>query len=162
MRAFDLSPLFRQTVGFDRLASLIDSAHRVEDQGSYPPYNIEKHGEDAYRITLAVAGFAEHELSLVVKGNSLVVSGKHDQDPQGVQYLHRGIAARAFERRFELADTVSVVGARLDHGLLFIELKRVVPEALRPRLIPIEGTARAGAPGAQSGTNQPVIDADAA
>ncbi len=142
MRAFDLSPLFRQSVGFDRLASLIDSAQRVEDQSTaYPPYNIEKHGEDAYRIVLAVAGFGDADLSIVAKGNALTVSGRQRGSEDGVQFLHRGIAARAFERRFELADTVQVRAAKLEHGLLVIDLKREVPEALRPRLIPIGATA---------------------
>src|SRR5215831_13680019 len=128
MSSFDFSPLFRSTIGFDRLSRLLDQS-LVDDGASYPPYNIEKTGEDTYRITMAVAGFGQDELTVVAQENVLAVSGrqKEDKGPQG-QYLHRGIAARAFERRFNLADYVKVSGANLANGLLHVELKREVPE----------------------------------
>ena len=140
MRTYDLTPLFRSTIGFDNLSRLIDSAMKLDDTtSSYPPYNIEKQSEDSYRITMAVAGFSEHDLNLVTQDNSLVVTGKH-QEPETTprSYLHRGIAARAFERRFQLADHVKVVGASLKDGLLHVDLKREVPEAKKPRAIKIE------------------------
>lgn len=150
MRAFDLSPLLRSSIGFDHVNRLFELANRVDDAtSSYPPYNIEKRGEDAYRITMAVAGFDQSELDVTVKENSLIVTGKAveqtAQDGEQVSYLHRGIARRAFERRFELADTVKVVGAELKDGLLHIALKREVPEAKKPRQIPIATAANAGA-----------------
>jgi molecular chaperone IbpA len=149
MRAFDLSPLLRSSVGFDHVNRLFELANRVDETAtSYPPYNIEKRGEDAYRITMAVAGFDQSELDVTVKENSLIVTGKAAeqtvQDGEQVSYLHRGIARRAFERRFELADTVKVVGAELKDGLLHIALKREVPEAKKPRQIQIS-TAGTGA-----------------
>jgi len=138
MSTFDFSPYSRSSIGFDRLFDLLDSATRAEDPG-YPPYNIEKTGEDAYRITMAVAGFSQDELNVVAQENVLTVSGrqKDDKGQQG-QYLYRGIAGRAFERRFNLADYVRVVGANLSNGLLHVELKREVPEAVKPRSIKIE------------------------
>ena len=139
MRSFDFSPLFRSTVGFDRLASLMDAAARHDETVTYPPYNIEKTGDDTYRITMAVAGFTPDELSIVAQANSLVVSGKSRRDDAQVQYLHRGIAARTFERRFDLADHIRVAGAGLDNGLLSIDLVREVPEAMKPRTIRIDG-----------------------
>lgn len=149
MRAFDLSPLLRSSVGFDRVNQLFELANRMDDAAtSYPPYNIEKRGEDAYRITMAVAGFAQDELDITVKENSLIVTGKAAEQPtaegEQVSYLHRGIARRAFERRFELADTVKVVGAELKDGLLHIALKREIPEAKKPRQIQISTAANAG------------------
>jgi molecular chaperone IbpA len=138
MQTFDLSPLFRSTVGFDRLTRLLDSAGRLDDSTfSYPPYNIEQTGEDAYRIVMAVAGFGENELSITQQGNSLVISGKQEKPAEDKKYLYRGIAGRAFERRFELADHIKVVGAGLVNGLLNVELKREVPEAMKPRTIKI-------------------------
>ncbi len=141
MRAFDISPLLRSSIGFDHVNRLYDLASRLDESSlSYPPYNIEKRGEDAYRITMAVAGFRLDELDVTVKENSLTIASKVVEQPaeaEGVTYLHRGIARRAFERRFELADTVKVVGAQLVDGLLHIELKREVPEAKKPRQIPI-------------------------
>ncbi|MBP6817849.1 Hsp20 family protein [Ferrovibrio sp. MS7] len=141
MRAFDISPLLRSSVGFDHVNRLFDLASRLDESSlSYPPYNIEKRGEDAYRITMAVAGFRQDELDVTVKENSLTISAKAqgaEQPEEGVTYLHRGIARRAFERRFELADTVKVVGAQLTDGLLHIELKREIPEAKKPRQISI-------------------------
>jgi molecular chaperone IbpA len=136
--SFDLSPLFRSTVGFDRVSRLLEDAFSDVAQPAYPPYNIEKVGEDAYRIVMAVAGFTPEELTLTAKENTLVVEGKQAEKQNTVTYLHRGIAARAFERRFDLADYIQVVGAKLENGLLVIELKREVPEALKPRTIAIQ------------------------
>lgn len=137
MDAFDFSPLFRSTIGFDRLMRLADAATRGASDG-YPPYNIEKTGDDAYRLTMAVAGFGQQDLDIRVQENALFVSGKATKEEEdGPRYLHRGIARRAFERRFQLADTIKVVGASLDNGLLHVELVREVPEALKPRSIPI-------------------------
>ena len=138
---FDLSPLHRSTVGFDRLFSLLDSASDNQGQ-SYPPYNIERLGETDYRITMAVAGFAEADLSIEVKESALTVTGKRTEDEKKA-YLHQGIAARAFERRFQLADHVEVTGAKLENGLLHIELKRVIPDAKKPRRIEIGAGAGA-------------------
>jgi molecular chaperone IbpA len=147
MRTFDLSPLLRSSVGFDHVNRLFELANRVDETAtSYPPYNIEKRGEDAYRLTMAVAGFDQSELDVTVKENSLIITGKAveqttPQDGEQVSYLHRGIARRAFERRFELADTVKVVGAELKDGLLHVALKREVPEAKKPRQIQINTAA---------------------
>jgi len=137
MTTFDFAPLFRTAIGFDRLARLMDTAASAPDASSYPPYNIEKTGEDTYRLTMAVAGFRPEELDLVVKENTLVVSGKVTSDRQKGELLYRGIAGRAFERRFVLADHIVVDGADLQNGLLHVGLKRVVPEALKPRRIAI-------------------------
>jgi len=139
MRTFDLAPLYRSTVGFDRLFSLFDEPGNGEPGGGYPRYNIEKTGENDYRITLAVAGFAEADLTVEVKEQMLVVRGEKAAraDDAAIEVLFQGIAARAFERRFQLAESVVVAGARLENGLLHIELKREVPEAKKPRLIPI-------------------------
>ncbi len=144
MRNYDLTPLLRATVGFDRMFNMLDTATRL-DQGapSYPPYNIEKIGEDSYHIVMAVAGFAEADLEVTAKENSLVVTGKKDKTGTAAdRYLHRGIANRTFERRFDLADHIRVTGARLENGLLHIELLRELPEAMKPRNIAIESTAR--------------------
>lgn len=141
MRGFDLSPLFRSSVGFDHLARILDAAQRTEEQAvSYPPYNIEKVGEDNYRITMAVAGFKENEINVTSENRTLVVAGKSvkEESESGAQYLHRGIASRSFERRFDLADHISVTGASLDNGLLHIDLVREIPEALKPRRIAVE------------------------
>ncbi|KMW60346.1 16 kDa heat shock protein A [Candidatus Rhodobacter oscarellae] len=138
MRTYDLAPLYRATVGFDRIADLMDRVLSTEvAQPSYPPYNIEKTADDAYRISLAVAGFAEDELSVEVKENSLVVAAKRGDAAGDVTYLHRGIATRAFERRFQLADHIRVTGAAHENGMLHIDLVREVPEALKPRRIEI-------------------------
>jgi len=145
MTTFDFTPLFRTSVGFDRLASLIDSASRADSSAnSYPPYNIEALSETSYRITMAVAGFSEDELNIVSEQNILKVSSKkaEDSDDESVKYLHRGIAKRNFERRFQLADYVRVSGAQLENGLLHIELEREVPEAMKPRTIRIQSGAR--------------------
>ena len=139
MRSFDLSPLMRATVGFDRLASLVEASSRVDSATfSYPPYNIEKTGDDDYRITMAVAGFSEDELDVTVKDASLSISGKKaETEATDATYLHRGIATRSFERRFDLADHIRVVGAWIEHGQLHVDLRREVPEALKPRQIKI-------------------------
>jgi len=142
MTTFDFAPLFRTAIGFDRLARLMDTAASAAEAPSYPPYNIEKTGEDTYRLTMAVAGFRPEELDLVIKDNTLVVAGKVANNGEKGEVLYRGIAARAFERRFVLADHIVVDGADLQNGLLHIALKRVVPEALKPRRIAI-GTSAA-------------------
>jgi molecular chaperone IbpA len=138
MRSFDLSPLYRATVGFDRIADLMDRvlANEVAQPG-YPPYNIEKTAENAYRISVAVAGFSADELSVEVKDGTLTVGARKAPEPAERTYLHRGIATRAFERRFTLADHVRVSGARHEHGMLHIDLVRETPEALKPRRIEI-------------------------
>ncbi|MBJ3776688.1 Hsp20 family protein [Acuticoccus mangrovi] len=139
MRQFDLTPLYRSTVGFDRLFSLLDNASTVNQTQTYPPYNIERTADDEYRITMAVAGFTEPELTVEVKENTLTVTGQKSESESGNDnMLYRGIAARAFERRFQLADHVHVTGASLDHGLLHVSLKREVPETKKPRTIAIE------------------------
>jgi molecular chaperone IbpA len=138
MRNFDLSPLFRSSVGFDRLDKLFDAAFREASRDvSYPPYNIVKTGPEAYRITMAVAGFGEGDLEIVAQENVLHVKGQLKEAEREVEYLHRGIAQRAFEHHFQLADHVRVVDADLDKGLLSIQLERVVPEAAKPRKIGI-------------------------
>lgn len=142
---FDFSPLFRSTVGFDRMLDALRAAARVEHLDNYPPYDIERTGEDEYRVTLAVAGFRQDELTVTAQQNMLIVAGErrerggNGQESGQRQLLHRGIATRAFERRFDLADHVKVVGASLTDGLLTIGLKREVPEAMRPRRIEIGG-----------------------
>jgi len=139
MRTYDLSPLFRTSVGFDRLSRLMDHAVRNEETAKgYPPYNIVKAGECDYRITLAVAGFSEEELDVVVQENTLTVSGRGEEASEEVEYLHKGIAGRAFERRFQLADTIKVKGASMENGLLHVQLERVIPDVKRPRNITIE------------------------
>ena len=145
MRSYDLSPLFRSTIGFDRWADLFEAANRVNPSASaFPPYNIEKRGDEAYRITMAVAGFGESDIEVTVQENLLVISGKlEDSKASEISYLHRGIAARVFERRFNLAEHVIVEGAQLANGLLEIDLVHEVPEAKKPRRIEI-GTGAAG------------------
>lgn len=139
---FDLSPLFRSSIGFDRMSHLMDAAAQLDAKApGYPPYNIEKTGEDAYRISMAVAGFAEDDLDVTVKENSLVISGKAGPEAETGAFLHRGIGRRAFERRFELADHIRVDAASLVNGLLHVELVREVPEAMKPRTISIERKA---------------------
>jgi len=135
---YDFSPLYRSTVGFDRLFDLLDQSARAEPAGNWPPYNVERNSEDEYRITMALAGFAPDEIELVQKENALTVAG-HKAAPQegGTQVLHRGIAARSFRQTFDLADHVKVTTASLENGLLTIDLKREVPESLKPRRIEI-------------------------
>src|SRR6476620_1463614 len=143
MDRFDFSPLFRSTIGFDRLTRLVDAATRVDSAAlAYPPYNIETTGEDAYRLTMAVAGFSPAELDVTVQENTLLVTGKGapKEDENGGGYLHRGIARRSFERRFSLADHMKVVGASLDNGMLSVDVVHEVPEAAKPRTIKIGTT----------------------
>lgn len=138
MRNFDFSPLYRTTVGFDHLTSLLDTVNRADSGANgYPPYNIELIDKDEYQITMAVAGFAEAELNIQTEKNTLLVKGQHADEAANKNFLHRGIAARNFERRFQLADHVEVTSARLSNGLLFIELVRRIPEAMQPKNIPI-------------------------
>ena len=139
MNALTLSPLFRTAIGFDRFARLMDNAASADV--SYPPYNIEKTGDDSYRLTMAVAGFGPDDIEMTVKDNTLLVAGRAAQDAPKPELLYRGIAARAFERRFVLADHIVVEGADLKDGLLHVGLKRVVPEALKPRKIAIGAAA---------------------
>jgi len=139
MRHFDLTPLYRSTIGFDRLGSLLDTLGAFEgDTPSYPPYNIERVGENEYRISMAVAGFGEQDLTIEVKENTLSIRGEKQTEVEQSTYLHRGIAGRSFERRFQLADHVVVKGANLENGLLHVDLVRELPEAMKPRTIPIE------------------------
>jgi len=145
MRTFDLAPLYRSTVGFDRLFSMLDGAGFDSAAPTYPPYNIERTGENAYRISIAVAGFGEGDLTIEAKENTLTVTGeKQEKGENQGEVLYQGIAARAFERRFQLADYVQVSGAQLANGLLHVDLVREIPEAKKPRQIPIgNGKARA-------------------
>jgi molecular chaperone IbpA len=144
MRTQFLTPLLRASVGFDHVDRLLDSLSRVDESAfTYPPYNIEKMGEDKYRITMAVAGFGQDDIEIVQQADVLVIKAQAQADEPETTYLHRGIARRAFERRFDLADTVKVVGAKLENGLLHVELVREIPEAKRPRTIPIQGAAKA-------------------
>ncbi len=153
MRQFDLTPLYRSTIGFDRLGSLLDHLGTFENEPpSYPPYNIERVAENQYRISMAVAGFSEQDLNIEVKEHALSVRGEKQEETDDTTYLHRGIAARSFERRFQLADHVEVTGAKLENGLLHIDLKREIPEAMKPRTIEI--TAK--------GESPKVIDSQAA
>ncbi|GGD95318.1 heat-shock protein IbpA [Aureimonas endophytica] len=146
MRAIDFAPLYRSTVGFDRLFSALDSLSQGESAPAYPPYNIERTGENAYRVTMAVAGFGESDLAIETRENTLTVKGeKAEEKAEGVEVLHRGIASRAFERRFQLADHVEVKGATLKNGLLHIDLVRVIPEAMKPRKIDIATVGNANA-----------------
>jgi molecular chaperone IbpA len=145
MRQFDLSPLYRNTVGFDRLFSTLDQLVGVDSAPTYPPYNIERTGENDYRISVAVAGFTQDDLSIEVKEHMLAIRGAKQDEQQGrrAEVLYQGIAARTFERRFQLADGVQVKGAALENGLLHVDLVREIPEAKKPRQIPIgNGKAR--------------------
>jgi molecular chaperone IbpA len=147
MRTFDLAPLYRSTVGFDRLFSMLDSAAGVDTAPGYPPYNIERTGENAYRISVAVAGFSEPELTIVAKENTLTIKGEKQSktDEQTGEVLYQGIAARAFERVFQLAEHVEVRGASLENGLLHVDLVREIPEAKKPRQIAIGNGSKAKA-----------------
>jgi molecular chaperone IbpA len=138
MNALDFSPLFRTAIGFDRLARQLETARTAPDAQSYPPYNIEKTGEDSYVLTMAVAGFGPNDIEVVARENTLTVAGRAPQAEEGRSFLYRGIAGRAFERRFVLADHIVVEGANLENGLLQLNLKRVVPEALKPRRIAVQ------------------------
>ena len=151
MRTFDFSPLYRSTVGFDRLFDMLDQTAKGEAPPNWPPYNIERTGEDEYRITMALAGFFPDEIELVQKENTLFVAGHKNADQQeGAEVLHRGIATRPFRQTFNLAEHVKVTDAKFEHGLLTIQLKREVPEALKPRRIEIE----AGSGGASVAQNK--------
>ena len=154
MRNFDLAPLYRATVGYDQIADLLDRVMASDmSQPTYPPYNIEKTDDDAYRISIAVAGFAADDLTVEVKDGALVISArKSEEDESNRSYLHRGIATRAFERRFQLADHVRVTGASHADGMLHVDLVREVPEALKPRRISISS--------ADTAREQDVIDAE--
>jgi len=153
MQNFDLAPLYRATVGFDQIADLLDRVMASDvSQPTYPPYNIEKTADDAYRISIAVAGFAADDLTVEVKEGALVVSARKRDEEEGRTYLHRGIATRAFERRFQLADHVRVSGASHADGMLHIDLVREVPEALKPRRIAIAS--------ADNASDKDVIDAE--
>ena len=145
MRTFDLTPLYRSTVGFDRLFSLLDQAPGDNAVG-YPPYNIERTGENNFRVTVAVSGFSQNEISIVAKENTLTIKGEKSANENAVaksEVLYRGIAARAFERAFQLADFVQVKNASLENGLLHVDLVREIPEAKKPRSIPISSGAQA-------------------
>jgi molecular chaperone IbpA len=143
MRTFDFAPLYRSTVGFDRMFSMLDQIGGVEGSGpSYPPYNIERTGENAYRISVAVAGFAEADLAIETKENRLTIRSQKQLKEKTGDVLYLGIAARAFERSFQLADHVAVEGASLDNGLLHVELVREIPEAMKPRTIPITSPSK--------------------
>lgn len=145
MRSFDLTPFYRSTIGFDRLFNLLDQTAADAAAPGYPPYNIERTGENAYRITVAVAGFSPSELSIVSKENTLTIKGeKTAEEAAKAEVLYRGIAARAFERAFQLADYVTVKNASLENGLLHVDLVREIPEAKKPRSIPISISAQAG------------------
>ncbi|MHA1517399.1 MAG: Hsp20 family protein [Alphaproteobacteria bacterium] len=138
MRHFDLTPLYRSTIGFDRIGSLLDTLNAFEgDAPSYPPYNIELVSENAYRISMAVAGFSDSDLDIEVKENALTIRGEKRVEQENSTFLHHGIAARSFERRFQLADYVRVKGATLENGLLHVDLERELPEAMKPRTIEI-------------------------
>ncbi|EIM74616.1 Hsp20 family protein [Nitratireductor rhodophyticola] len=138
MRHVDFSPLYRSTVGFDRLFSMLDTLGQPDNGQTYPPYNIERTGEDAYRISMAVAGFGEEDISIEAHRNVLTVKGEKSAEQKGEsELLYRGIASRSFERRFQLADHVEVTGANLENGLLHIDLTRNIPEEMKPRRIPI-------------------------
>ncbi|WP_395376225.1 Hsp20 family protein [Marinicella sp. W31] len=140
---FDLSPLFRSSIGFDRMAKLVDQASRLDQaQNSYPPYNIEAVDENNYRITLALAGFGIDDLDITSESNLLFVKGKKEADQTDAKFIYRGIATRSFERRFQLADHVKVKSAQMDNGLLHIQLEREIPEAMKPRKIEISGSKK--------------------
>nr|WP_295469468.1 Hsp20 family protein [Mesorhizobium sp.] len=144
MRHVDFSPLYRSTVGFDRLFSMLDQIGQPDSGQTYPPYNIERTGEDAYRVTMAVAGFGENEISIEAHRNVLTVKGEKAEESanEGAELLYRGIASRAFERRFQLADHVEVTGATLKNGLLHVDLKRNIPEEMKPRKIAISSASK--------------------
>ena len=143
MRQFDFAPLYRSTIGFDRLVQLLDGVSGLESDAAYPPYNIERLAENDYRITMAVAGFGADEVNIEVKENALTVRGEKKPETKEREYLHRGIAQRSFERRFQLADHVEVKGADLKDGLLHVDLVRNLPERMKPRTIAINGAGAA-------------------
>ncbi len=158
MRAFDFAPLYRSTIGYDRFAALIEQAAGNDQGAGYPPYDIERLAETEYRITMAIAGFTRDEVKIELNGDTLTVTGTKTADAQGQQFLHRGIAARPFSRRFQLADHVEVKNADLRDGLLHIDLVRNVPERLKPRTIAIGAQAGTLQAGTLVGTAQAQID----
>ncbi|MFT9330810.1 Hsp20 family protein [Acetobacter persici] len=167
--SYDFAPLFRTAIGFDRLAQVMDTAARSAATPSYPPYDIAKTGNDSYALTMAIAGFGPDDIELVVQDNTLIVSGRVSDPQNEGEILHRGIARRAFERRFALADHVEVTGADMNNGLLRISVRQIVPEALKPRRIPVQsGVASELAPKAetsapeQPGLHRPVTAPPAA
>lgn len=142
MRSFDLAPLYKSAIGFERFAKLMDEAQRSENQNGYPPYNIELVEENHYRITMAVAGFADHELAIEVEGDTLRIDGTKAKTEQSRHFLHQGIAERNFKRRFKLADHVQVSNANMEHGLLHVDLVQEIPEAMKPKKIAIQQQGR--------------------
>ena len=160
---FDLTPYRRSTVGFDRLFDALENSFRAETQDSYPPFDIVRTGEDSYRITLAVAGFRPDEIDITAQQNQLVISGqKTEKDEDGVEFVHRGIAARAFERRFQLADYVEVQDASYENGMLTLSLERVVPDAMKPRKIEIGASGNDNAPQITDGKSKDKAEKKAA
>jgi molecular chaperone IbpA len=145
MRRVDLTPLYKSSIGFDHLASVLDQLANIDSENGFPPYNIERLGDNTYRISMAVAGFGDNDLSIEVKEGTLTVRGEQKVEEKVRQYIHQGIAARNFERRFRLAEYVEVSGATLEHGLLHIDLKRELPEAMQPRTITITKSQPTGA-----------------
>lgn len=141
MRHSDFAPFYRSAIGFDRLFQMLDQVNGYDSDSTYPPYNIERTGDNAYRITLAVAGFAADELKIEVKEQTLTISGDKAPETNARSYLHRGIAARAFERRYQLADHVDVTGAKFENGLLHVDLVRNMPESMKPRTVEIRSEA---------------------
>lgn len=150
MRRFDLTPLYKSAIGFDHLASILDQLASLDGDNGFPPYNIERLGDNLYRISMAVAGFGEKDLSIEVKEGTLTIRGEKKGDDKPRHYIHQGIAARNFERRFRLAEYVEVSGADLENGLLHIDLKRELPEAVKPRTIQIKSSGSAKALDAQA------------
>jgi molecular chaperone IbpA len=144
MRRFDFTPLYRQSIGFDHLANMIEQLASNEGDNGFPPYNIERLGENDYRITMAIAGFSSNDLDIEVKEGTLSVRGEKSANGEEAEYLHRGIAGRTFERRFRLADYIEVTGASLENGLLHVDLKREIPDAMKPRKVEITQSNRAG------------------
>jgi len=138
MRSFDFAPLMRSTIGYDRIEHLFQGLEQASRSDKFPPYNIIKNDLDNYQITMALSGFTEDDIDITVKENALSITGKSAEDDEGVEYLHRGIAGRAFSQNFELADTIKVTGASMNNGLLKVDLHREIPEALKPRTIKIE------------------------
>lgn len=155
MRTYDFSPYYRSSIGFDRMLDLLGAPQRPEADETWPPYDIERLDEDRYSITMALAGFSEDEISIMAEPNALLVEGRKADDDSGRNFLHRGIAQRAFRRQFDLADFVKVTGAALQHGLLRIDLEREIPEAMKPRRIEI-GTGQARATKAARKGDAPV------
>jgi len=162
MRNYDLTPLYRSTIGFDRVFDLLETVSNKVESGGYPPYNIERVSEDDYRITVAVAGFSQSDIDIEVHENELKITATRTEDENPRDYLHQGIAGRSFERRFQLAEHVSIVGATLENGLLNVALRQEIPEAKKPRKIAIGGNASTGAGGIDDGKVKILKDQNAA